>query len=101
MKALPCSILVLLLALSGCGDSARYVRPKSPYERSSHAWESTCTITCSDGTTRSLTSRIAREHEPLARPCDYGAAVVRADACETVGVVVQDCGECTAWVESP
>jgi len=90
------------LGLSGCGTGTpQYVRPQYSYGRSAPAWESTCTITCSDGTARSITSRIGRDRQPSERACDYGEAVVRADACETAGVVVEGGGECTAWVETP
>jgi len=85
---------------AGCSTPGTRPPPSGAYERPPRAWESTCTITCSDGTTRSITSRIAREREPSDPPCDYTQDSLRADACEAEGVVVRECGACTPWVES-
>lgn len=86
--------------LAGCSEARARPPPATTYERAPRAWESTCIITCSDGTARSITSRIAREREPAGPPCDYALDAVRADACEADGVFVRDCGGCTPWVES-
>jgi len=95
-RALGAAIAAVLL--SACGSAP--IRPAPPDPASGHAWQSTCTVVCSDGSTRTITARIVADGAPPDGPCEYGGAAVRSQACGATAGESRDCGSCTAWVEA-
>jgi len=89
------------LAASACASARGGPREAAGPGGAPHTWKSTCTVTCSDGTARTITARVARERMPADPPCDVSEATVEDEICPGTGAPAPACGGCTAWVESP
>ncbi|HVP66915.1 MAG TPA: hypothetical protein VMT17_06600 [Anaeromyxobacteraceae bacterium] len=86
---------LLLAACRSAGGPAR----EPPEPRPPQGWKSTCTVTCADGTSETITARVAGERMPNDLPCELGDASVQ-EVCPPASRPARSCGGCSAWVET-